>query len=231
MALRTDVYLKDHTIGRIAREMCTEYYGQYPKQYTGLGVDEIAGVADRWNMNIYVYTPCEGDGKTYTLSSDLSSISSSRKEQLHVAYVSQDDKAHFLFTADGEKLSNSKICPVCMAQWFDVRDKKHWKGRYDKHVEKCRANAGKVKKKVKLDSTPQPFAPHIHQDASPCTDFITYDFETCEVTDAGTCSGKTEVVAQLIPISAAVCVVHRRERVLLHKRFRVVCHADDCTYV
>jgi hypothetical protein len=63
-------------------------------------------------------------------------------------------------------------------------------------------------KKIKLDSVPSAFAPHINEPKNfHTTDFITYDFETCEVRGNGEIFGKkSELVAELMPVSVAVCV-------------------------
>ncbi|GHU18930.1 hypothetical protein FACS189472_07970 [Alphaproteobacteria bacterium] len=118
-----------------------------------------------------------------------------------------------MFVADPEKLTNSKTCQICLSQWFDMRDKKHWKRNYDRHVEMCKAGNGEIGKQIKLDKKPQPFVPHLRQAPQPTTVFATYDFETCEIAVNKKMGCKKEIVGELLPISVAVCSS------LGHKRF------------
>jgi hypothetical protein len=133
-------------------------------------------------------------------------VDETREKQLHILYISNEDEAHYLYVCNHEKLTNSKICPVCLAAWFDMTDKEHWKRNYNNHYTKCKAGEGKIKKRIRLDKIAMPFAPHTTQSKTHTTDFITYDFETCEVRVGKSFGKKSELVSELVPITVAVCV-------------------------
>jgi hypothetical protein len=193
---------KDQCIVHKGRELFREYYGEDNKEYEGLYLDEIPGVAEHFKINILVY---ECEEEKYKLSSELSSVDETREKQLHILYISNGDEAHFLYVCNHEKLTNSKICPICLAAWFDMTDKVNWKRNYN-HYNKCKAGEGKIKKRIRLDKIAMPFAPHTAQSKTHTTDFITYDFETCEVRVGKSFGKKNELVSELVPITVAVCV-------------------------
>jgi hypothetical protein len=195
---------QDLCIVHKGRELFREYYGEDNKNYEGLYLDEIPDVAEHFKMNIFVYE-CDEDEK-YKLSSELSSVDEARQKQLHVLYISNEDEAHYLYVCNNEKLTNSKICPICFSAWFDMSDKTNWKKNYNNHLAKCKEGGGKIKKRIKLDKITMPFAPHMTQSKTHTTDFITYDFETCEIRVGKSFGKKSELVSKLEPITVAVCV-------------------------
>jgi hypothetical protein len=156
--------IQNQTIVAHARNKWKEFYGKekYERTYKGLFLDEIKDVSEKLQLNIFVYSfDCEAD--KYYLNDDFSCVKDNKNKNLHILHLenNESDTAHFLFVANPDRLTNSKICPVCLKQAFDMKNK-NYKQKYDKHLEKCKANEGKIKKEIKLDKISKPFLPHIY---------------------------------------------------------------------
>jgi hypothetical protein len=194
---------------------CMENYGVFLKDYEGFHLDETKDLSEKINASVFIYQ-YDAETKTYYYNNELSVINKLFSAQFHVLYLenAEHTKAHFLFVSNPDKLINGKVCHICGSQVFNMKDSRNYQRDYEKHMKKCEKNGGKIVKKINLDPTPMPFAPHLNNremlnsivngaDYKYFGPFAAYDFETCGVKVGENFGKKSELVAVSEPITVA----------------------------
>ncbi len=196
--------------------------------YQGLNLaTELESFCKFFKINIEIYTtnPRKTTTDRIKFNQYLSMKIDKPTETVHlVQFPLLDGRQHVARIEDLELLKNDfLICPHCHDAVFDkAYDRKHRnKSRFEKHVEKCKANGGKHVKELKLAPYQTPYIPlftkqpiyellYAHEVPhlfTPNKSFITYDFETVEDRSHTKSTDKTSISAELIPtvVSSTVC--------------------------
>jgi hypothetical protein len=188
------------------------------EDYYGFDFVDIPDFSEVIHISVFLYRyDCKD--KTYFFDPEYSVINLNFKTEFHVLYIENENstEAHFLFVSNPEKLINGKVSPHCEAQIFNMKNNSHIARDFETHVKKCKANGGKIVKKIKLDNTPMPFAPNLGNremlnsivnkvSYNFFKKYIVYDFETCGVTVGKSFGEKSKLLTILEPITVASAV-------------------------
>jgi hypothetical protein len=162
--------VRDETRIKQGKEIMLRYYdnkekvynNKFLREYEGFNLDELFNVSEKLNVSIFIYQ-YNKEFNNYSLDEDNRFLKDGSEVSAHILLVYSDDmkEAHYLPVINHEKLTGSKICLTCGAQWFDMKDN-NYKRKYDAHVKKCEKNNGKIVKGIKLDKISRPFIPHLY---------------------------------------------------------------------
>jgi hypothetical protein len=117
--------------------------------------------------------------------------------------ILSNGKPHSAFIADLNRVANICFCPKCQ-QIVCKNDTKHQNETFKRHLASC---DGTWHKRLKLDLTEKPYAPHLFEKraTNATRNYITFDFEIVrEIVREK--SKKTTIGAVLHPLSVACCL-------------------------
>jgi hypothetical protein len=211
------------------------------KVYQGLSPTEEQRFCDEFNVSLrYYYT--EKYKEVYDLVDSIKPKNPNKDTIIMnlLRIPLPDNKFHVMLIRDVEKLTKLRVCPHCREYVFDSKNNKTNHTWFNKHIEECKKNGGKLIKEVKLYHVQRPYAPHIQKQKiyeflfankleryfKPTQYYITYDFESLENPIDEKISEKTTLNAHHIPFMVSSVVKLPNEQIT-----RNFCFADNKHFI
>ena len=186
------------------------------KHYKGFDSTDYQLFSDWANVNTVIYD-YEETNNSYSVWRTITPNDTSKNPiDFPILLIASDDKIHVMFIKRPDEITGILICPKCHSYCFNRHAPSADRKRFDNHVAKC---TGKIIKKVRLDTTPHPYCPHLwkttygqllscqeQQYWQPTRYFMTYDFETMEESMKRKLTDKMEIDSVLHPLSVSITV-------------------------
>ena len=119
-----------------------------------------------------------------------------------------------------EDLTGILICPKCQSYCYNIKGTNRNRKKFTEHVKTC---TGKFEKKLRIDTLPHPYVPHLwktnyakllaNKEESywqPLRYYMTFDFETMEEKIEKEVSTSTVLNSKMIPLSVSLTIKSKK---------------------
>ena len=201
-----------------AKQLIMTYYNVDPKIYKGFNIETELTKFCEWakvNCDIYDY-----DESLKRYNSFKKKLVNKEFPWFNVLLMTHKGRTHVMYIRKLDDLTGILICPKCHSYCYSIKGTNRNRKKFKEHVEKC---TGKFEKKLRVDTLPHPYVPHLwktnyakllsHKEEQywqPMRYYMTFDFETMEEKIEKEISTSTVLNSRMIPLSVSLTVKSKK---------------------